>query len=94
MYYILNGHDVVAVSVEKWGLWFGEADRGVAKSTIGDATISTVFLGIDHSWDGPPPMLFETMVFGGLLDEEQERCSTWAEAKVMHKQMCERVNSL
>ena len=39
---------------------------------------STVFLGLDHQLteDGPP-LLFETMVFGGPLSGETDRCSTW-----------------
>lgn len=28
-----------------------------------DYWISTVFLGLDHSWNGGPPLIFETMVF-------------------------------
>ena len=36
-------------------------------------------------------MLFETMVFGGSLDQEQDRCTTWDEAEAMHKAVVERV---
>lgn len=49
------------------------------------------FLGIDHNWGVGPPLLFETMVFGGWLDGEQERCSTWDEAEAQHKTMVLRV---
>ena len=31
-----------------------------------------------------PPILFETMIFGGTLNEFQNLCSTWAEAEAMH----------
>lgn len=35
--------------------------------------VSTVFLGLDHSWTpGGPPLVFETMVFGG----QQYTCLT------------------
>jgi len=65
--------------------------RKVAKDKIGDILISTVFLGIDHAFDNGPPVLFETMVFGGGLDEEMERYSTWEEAEAGHAAMVEKV---
>ena len=78
-----------AHSYEKEANW-----RRVAEDTIGHAYISTVFLGIDHAFGKGPPLLFETMVFGGALEDEQDRCSTWAEAEVMHARMLERVRSV
>jgi hypothetical protein len=35
---------------------------------IGDVRVSTVFLSLDHNWGHGPPLLWETMVFGGELD--------------------------
>ena len=68
--------------------------RRVARDTIGDVSVSTVFLVIDHNFSGDgPPHLFETMVFGGALDEECERCATWAEAEAQHKAMVQRVRT-
>lgn len=49
-----------------------------------EVTISTVFLGLDHSWGGGPPLLFETMIFGGPHSDYQERYSTWDEAEEGH----------
>jgi len=47
--------------------------------------ISTVFIGVDYNFDETgPPLLFETMVFGGALDQYQWRCSTWEEAETQH----------
>lgn len=66
-------------------------ERRVALTEIGSVQISTVFLGLNHAWDDGPPMLFETMVFGGPLSDEQDRCSTYDEAEAMHERMCERV---
>jgi len=60
----------------------------VARTQIGDVDVSTVFLGLDHSWNGGPPLLFETMIFGGEHDKYQERCSTWAQAEAMHETAC------
>jgi len=97
MMYKLDGK--VAVKCEDqndWASWFSKTDRTVANDVIGDSRISTVFLGFDHSlktdpWFEGEPILFETMVFGGELDGEQVRCSTWEQAEEMHKHMCEQV---
>ena len=62
------------------------------RSACGD--VSTVFLGIDHSHiDTGPPLLYETLVFGGPLDGEMERCSTRTQAEEMHVGMVERVRA-
>lgn len=48
--------------------------------------ISTTFLGLDHSHAiTGPPILYETMIFGGKYDETQWRYSTWEEASLGHK---------
>jgi len=57
----------------------------VDASVIGEVEISTVFLGLDHNFlRRGPPILFETMIFGGWLDHSRNRCATWDEAKAMH----------
>ena len=68
---------------------FNKVDRRVGETHINDVTVSTVFLGMDHRYgsDGPP-VLFETMVFGGELDQEQEHYCTWDEAVAGHEAMC------
>ena len=59
---------------------------------VGDVTVSTAFLGLDHQFaDAGPPHLFETLVFGGPFDGEMDRCATWEGAEKMHDLMCERV---
>jgi hypothetical protein len=58
----------------------------------GTSRISTVFLGLDHNHGGVgPPILFETMVFGGPLDRECQRYATWDEAEAGHAEMVARV---
>lgn len=93
--YILNdsGKPVPAWSIEAWGRWFETADRTVAKEKVGDCEVSTVFLAMDHRFaDDGPPILWETMVFGGKLDQEQDRCSGSREqAEAMHARMVQRV---
>jgi hypothetical protein len=53
--------------------------------------VSTVFLGVDHSFGEGPPLIFETLVFGGPLDQEMERYSTMEQALAGHEAMVERV---
>lgn len=69
----------------EWAEWFEKADRHVAQDELpGGVRVSTVFLGVDHSFGGPEPLLFETMIFGGKLDQEQWRYSTREEAEAGH----------
>jgi hypothetical protein len=50
----------------KWAMWFEDGNRIVQQDHIGDAFVSTVFLGLDHRYGGDgPPILWETMVFQG-----------------------------
>lgn len=86
--YILDGKTPVPCDLMTWAKKFETSNRTVAKTEIGDVLISTVFLGLDHNWLAiGPPILFETMIFGGKLDQEQERYSTWEEAERGHQQM-------
>lgn len=92
--YILKGKEVVPCSdAIEWGKRMAIADRTVAKETVGDSDISTVFLGLDHSFSDSQPLLFETLVFGGKLADEMDRYSTWDEAVSGHKAMVERVKN-
>lgn len=86
-----EGGPVVAVDgMVAWAMWMASHDRRVALSKVGDCEVSTVFLGSDHAWAGPP-MLYETLVFGGALDGEMLRYGTRAEAVAGHERMVERV---
>jgi len=75
----------VKCTLLEWGKWFETDDRIIEQTDIDDVRVSTVFLGIDHSFSiGGPPILFETMIFGGEHDQYQDRCATYTEAKKMH----------
>lgn len=88
--YILEGKTPVPVDdVLVWEEWFEKADRHVDKTELPNGvSVSTVFLGLDHGWNGDIE-LFETMIFGGEHDGFQDRCSTWEEAEAMHKRAIE-----
>lgn len=93
--FILRGKEVVSCDdLELWAQWFQTANRRVAHDTVGDVRISTVFLGLNHNFfDDGPPLIFETMVFGGQLDDATERYSTYAQAESGHAAMVERVKA-
>lgn len=69
-----------------------EKQRRVALTDVYDGCkVSTVFLGLDHSFTpGGPPLVFETMVFGGPFSDEGGRYSTWAEAEAGHARWVEK----
>ena len=91
--YILEGKEPVrCYDVIAWGEFFEvDSNRRVAQTSIGEASVSTVFLGLDHQFVDGPPLLFETMVFGGSLDQEMDRYSTWKEAEAGHESMVAKV---
>lgn len=92
MYYILEGHETKKATFKEWAEWYGKRpERHVADETINGSRISTVFLGINHAYDSGPLLLFETLVFGGKLDGEMDRYTTWEQAEAGHKEMVGRV---
>lgn len=94
-YKLIGRQAVPCHNLREWVRWMQTAERHVAKTQIGPLYVSTVFLGIDHSFgrDGGP-LLFETMVFGGeqsseFSDSFMERYHTWDEAEKGHAQAVE-----
>ncbi len=88
--YLLEGKTPVPCDdLLTWGRQFEKMDRHVGFTEHGGVRVSTVFLGLDHAWGDGPPMIFETMIFGGEHDQYQERYSTWEEAEAGHKKACE-----
>jgi len=72
-----------------WARQFEINDRIIGKTKISEEIkVSTVFLGVDHA-DTPegPPVLFETMVFGGPNDQETQRYCTVKQARDGHAEM-------
>ena len=90
--FILKGKQLIPCDdLLKWATEFESTDHRVAVSEQNDVRVSTVFLGVDHSFGKSKPLLFETMIFGGEHDQFQERCSTWQEAEQMHQRACKLV---
>ena len=60
--------------------------RRVARTKIDEDTeVSTVHLVLDHGFGFGPPLIFETMIFGGPHDQDQWRYATEAEAVTGHE---------
>lgn len=89
-YYDKAGNPITDVLV--WGRLFEDMDyRRIGQDVVimGDepVNVSTVWLGIEHSWGRGRPVIFETMVFGGPYDQEQMRYCTEAEAEQGHRRV-------
>jgi len=89
-YYVMDGDDIRQVDVREWAVMFDRDSRRIGLDQIGDMSVSTVFLGLNHAYDDGPPLLFETLVSGGPASDEMERYSTKAEAIAGHQRMVER----
>jgi len=85
-YYILiDGEPVQCPDLLAWAEWFERSDRTLARTTIGPSEVSTIFLGLDHDFAGfGPPVLWETMIFGGPLAGEQKRYTSATAARAGH----------
>lgn len=74
----------------------------IAEDVIGKHWISTVWLGIDHSFEGKKPVIFETMVFesgekdncGNPKDYLTQRYYTEEEAKQGHADIVKIIKKL
>jgi hypothetical protein len=93
----------------RWAEWFERAQRSIANTKIGDHSVSTVFLGLNHQYNPmAAPLWFETMVFGppyeatmpvsgrkymARKDLWRDQCSTKAQAIAMHQKGIEWLKS-
>jgi hypothetical protein len=101
-YYMLDGHTPVPTEdAVEWGLWYQNSSEQRIVSRDGDEEsgwwVSTVFLGLDHSFHGDgPPILFESLVFAGKpiapafnerWDGYMVRYVTWDQAAAGHREI-------
>lgn len=102
-HYILNadGEAVPCDDLEVWGAWFERSSKDRSRVIAADKDegpdgseifVSTVFLGLDHNFSGTgPPVLWETLVFGGPLADEMARYRSREAALAGHQEICARV---
>lgn len=87
-YKLLGKVAVPCDDMMEWARWRERANPRVALTEVGPLTVSTIFLGLDHSFGfekTTDAILFETMIRG---DDDwlnyQTRCATWGEAEAQH----------
>lgn len=101
--YILDAHKnpILVSSPAEWGRWFWNEDhknRKIVKESqictrSGWATLSTVFLGIDHNLeDDGPPLLFTTFATYEYGEECYGFYSTWNDAAEGHKRAIKKLS--
>ena len=81
--------------VLRWGKFMEKLENRLVKQSRGNGLlVSTIFMGIDSDFTGPP-VLWETMVFneiedgGSFADLDMDRCAGGREqAEAMHEEMC------
>jgi hypothetical protein len=100
-FYILIEGRVRQVPLLEWAKWFEEHsdERRVAYDVVPWAVISTVFLGIDHSFGFGQKQIFETMVFSRrghhkAYDQYTRRYGTLRKARVGHSEVLKLVGDL
>jgi hypothetical protein len=87
-----TGEIIPATDLIKWAIWLEETDNHVGLDEVSGFIVSTVFMGINHTWGRGRPHWFETKVLrqmdnkrmlGRLID--QWRYATLDEARAGHK---------
>jgi hypothetical protein len=92
MYFDRQGNPV---EFDEWTALYENGIPQVALAEVGDVNVVTYWLGIDMSFgiiDGPP-LIFETTVFGGPLDQQQWRYTTEEAALAGHDEVVKAVRS-
>jgi len=100
LFYLLDQNKIpYSVTQDLWANWLTKAISNGSKTIKFtnlhkySATISTVFLGLDHNWDisgkSKNPVLFETMIFFNSdileLNYYQERYTSYKDAIQGHR---------
>jgi len=93
MHYVLNKEtgEIKEVLLIDWATWLEDPKNKIIKQEyVGEYWVSTVFLGIDHSFSSPmklggPPVLFETMIFPVKEDPDTLILET-----IMDEKYCDR----
>jgi hypothetical protein len=92
-YFVLNdlGEPVRERDLEAWSRWFERADRRIARTVVTpDVTVLTTFRGVDEADEADEaPVLFETRIFGGVLNGEEAASRTKSDALDAHAGLVE-----
>jgi hypothetical protein len=102
MYYDMDGKPYTGKTFQeilfKWSADFEKTPRHVAETKMwfGLVRVSTVWLGLNHSWGGDKPLIFETMVFwrSGYRELYCRRYSSKVEAIDGHMDTMENIEKI
>jgi hypothetical protein len=99
LYYILCDDGVVEEpDFAKWVAWHAncyEKLRCVARTSVKFGAVVTVFLGMNMAGAGSErPLLLETRVMGGWLNDRSERHATLEEARAVHTAWVAQIRAL
>jgi hypothetical protein len=94
LFFVLEGRNVVPATREgQWREFFEQTERRVvARMPLGEVAgvaleVSTVFMGVNVAGTDPP-LVFETVVFGGGEGAEKVvRSATWEAAEQAHQRL-------
>ena len=87
-FWVLEGHEPRPATPLAWAHQFEWHGRIVAETRTGATHISTVFMGVELLFNNDgPPLLFETLVYGGAYDGQRALYATWEEAQNGHQTM-------
>lgn len=95
-WYILdeNNKPVKSTGAQEYLDWeeANQDKKYLKQEFVDDIHVSTVFLGLDHSWNSNIPVLWETMIFGGEHDQYQDRYTSVEDALEGHQKALNLVN--
>ena len=86
-YYVLDDTGAPQEASEQaWAVWVATADAGIARTVVSaNVAVVTIFDGVvTADAAGGEPRLFETRVFGGVLDGEEARHGSRDDAMAGH----------
>ncbi len=84
-YYDRNGNPITSY---QWQTKFNELSyKRIDYTELPNGYVSTVWLGLNHSWEANKILIFESMAFLNDGGELQERYATEKEAREGHKKM-------
>ena len=82
------------MTVEAWSALFERRKEDMSpeswwrkETVIGDVRVSTVWLGLDHSFLPDRHLYWETMIFGGEHDQDQWRYESREQALEDHERI-------
>lgn len=87
-YYSRDGKPITREKFER--MWTPGAMR-VDRERVGEATVSTIWLGLNHNRFPGPPLIFETVIFDHPAGHVCFRYATLEEAEAGHAECVEAV---